>query len=217
MATMLGACWLVAMSANVHAATPHPAADIRAAAIAAIGAADADSEVVIDPALRLARCNQPLQAIASGPRTAQVRCDDTPGWRLYVPVRVRREADVVVLTAPAPAGVAISANQLSTQRRDVSRASGAPFTDPASLVGRIPNRALATGRVPTEADLASGTPLRRGDPVVLVSRTGGVEVRMQGRALGPDRAGGLVSVENLSSHRVLRGRVTAPGVVEVMP
>lgn len=214
---MLGAWWLIALSTNAHATTPQPVADIRAAAIAAIGAADADAETVIDPALRLARCHQPLQAIASGPRTAQVRCDDTPGWRLYVPVRVRREADVVVLTAPAPAGVAIAANQLSTQRRDVSRASGATFTDPAALVGRIPNRALATGRVPTEADLSSGTPLRRGDPVVLVSRTGGVEVRMQGRALGPDRAGGLVSVENLSSHRVLRGRVTAPGVVEVMP
>jgi flagella basal body P-ring formation protein FlgA len=216
MAAMLGAWWLLALS-NAHATTPHPAADIRAAAIAAIGAADADAEVVIDPALRLARCNQPLQAIASGPRTAQVRCDDTPGWRLYVPVRVRREADVVVLTSPAQAGVAIAANQLSLQRRDISRASGATFTDPAALVGRIPSRALATGRVPTEADLSSGTQLRRGDPVVLVSRTGGVEVRMQGRALGPDRAGGLVSVENLSSHRVLRGRVTAPGVVEVMP
>ncbi len=216
---MTGAWWLVALflSATAHATTPQPVADIRAAAIAAIGAADADADAVVDPALRLARCGQPLQAIASGPRTAQVRCDDTPGWRLYVPVRVRREADVVVLTAPAPAGVAITAGQLSVQRRDVSRASGATFSDPAALVGRIPTRALASGRAPTDADLSSGTPLRRGDPVVLVSRTGGVEVRMQGRALGPDRAGGLVSVENLSSHRVLRGRVTAPGVVEVTP
>jgi len=208
---------ILTLAANAHATTPQPAAEIRAAAIAAIGAADAEAEAVIDPALRLARCSVPLQAVASGPRTAQVRCDDTPGWRLYVPVRVRREADVVVLTASAPAGVAIAAGQLSIQRRDVSRASGTTFTDPAALVGRIPNRALATGLVPTEADLSTGTPLRRGDPVVLVSRAGGVEVRMQGRALGPDRAGGLVSVENLSSHKVLRGRVTSPGVVEVIP
>ncbi|HEY5803329.1 MAG TPA: flagellar basal body P-ring formation chaperone FlgA [Lysobacter sp.] len=203
--------------ASASATAPQPLAAVRAAAIAAVGAGDTEAQAVIDPALRLTRCGQPLQAVASGPRTAEVRCDDTPGWRLYVPVRVRREADVVVLTSPAASGVAIAASQLSVQRRDIGRANGATFSDPATLVGRIPNRALATGLVPTEADLALGTPLRRGDPVVLVSRTGGVEVRMQGRALGPDRAGGLVNVENVASRRVLRGRVTAQGVVEVIP
>lgn len=203
--------------AAAQAATPQPLASIRSAAIAAVGAGDAQAEATLDPALRLPQCRQPLKAVASGPRTAQVRCDDAPGWQLYVPVRVRREADVVVLTAPAAAGVAIAANQLSVQRRDIGRAGGATFSDPAALVGRTPNRALATGAVPIEADLSTGIPLRRGDPVVLVSRTGGVEVRMQGRALGPDRAGGMVTVENATSRRVLRGRVTAQGEVEVIP
>jgi flagella basal body P-ring formation protein FlgA len=192
--------------------------EIRAAAISALGAGDAQSaEAVLDPALYLAPCSQPLQAIASGPKTAQVRCADTPGWRLYVPVRVRREADVVVLSAPAASGVPIAANQLVVQRRDIGAAAGATFSDPAALVGRIPSRALAPGLVPTETDLATGTPLRRGDPVVLVSRTGGVEVRMPGRALGPAQAGGMVSVQNTSSNRVLRGRVAAEGVVELLP
>lgn len=216
---MTGGMLAIAMvaAATAHATTPQPLAEVRAVAIAAVGAAEIEAEAVVDPALRLARCGQPLQAVASGPRTAQVRCDDAPGWRLYVPVRVRREAEVVVMTSPAAAGVAIGANQLSLQRRDISRATGATFSDPAALVGRIPNRALATGLVPTEADLATGIPLRRGDPVVLLSRTGGVEVRMQGRALGLERAGGLVTVENLTSHRVVRGKVMGPGLVEVVP
>ena len=195
---------------------PHPLADIRAAAIAALGASHAQAQAALDPALRMARCTQPLQAVASGPRTAQVRCTDTPGWRLYVPVSVRREADVVVLTAPAASGVPIAASQLAVQRRDIGRASGPTFSDPVGLVGRIPSRALATGQVPTETDLAIGTPLRRGDPVVLVSRTGGVEVRMPGRALGPARTGGMVTVENTSSHKLLRGRVSAQGEIEVI-
>lgn len=210
--------WILLAAGQAAAAGPQPLDDIRTAAIAALGAADAQSaEAVLDPRLHLAQCSQPLQAIASGSKTALVRCADTPGWRLYVPVRVRRVADVVVLGTPAASGVPISANQLIVQRRDIGDAAGAAFSDPSALVGRIPNRALAPGVVPTEADLAIGRPLRRGDPVVLVSRTGGVEVRMPGRALGPARAGGMVAVENMSSHRVLRGRVAGEGVVELLP
>lgn len=206
-------------TASARAADPpqwQPLGEIRAAAIAALGAGEAESQATLDPALRLARCGQPLQAVASGSKMAQVRCADAPGWRLFVPVRIRREADVVVLTVAAASGVPIAANQLAVQRREVGQAAGTTFSDPAALVGRVPTRALAPGLVPTEADLSLGTPLRRGDPVVLVSRVGGVEVRMQGRAMGAAQAGGVVVVENTSSRRILRGRVVADGVVEVV-
>lgn len=197
---------------------PQPLEDIAAAAVAALGADDAASaEAVLAPSLRMAQCSQPLQAVATGPTTAQVRCDDTPGWKLYVPVRVRREAEVVVLRTPAASGVPITADQLVVQRRDIGAAAGATFADPSDLVGRVPSRALAPGVVPTEHDLSLGAPLRRGDPVVLVSRTGGVEVRVPGRALGPAQAGGRIGVENASSRRVLRGRLVAEGVVELLP
>lgn len=209
---------LVGAAGPALATTMQPLDTIAEAAIGALGAGDAQSaEAVLAPTLRLARCSQPLQAVATGPTTAQVRCDDSPGWKLYVPVRVRREAEVVVLRAPAASGVPITADQLVVQTRDIGDAAGATFTDPSALVGRVPSRALAPGVVPTEHDLSLGTPLRRGDPVVLVSRTGGVEVRMPGRALGPAQAGGRIGVENVSSRRVLRGRLVAEGIVELLP
>lgn len=205
------------LAGQSHATTPvftEPEA-IHAAAIGALGAA-VDAEATVDPRVRLAQCSQPLQAVATGSRTVQVRCGDSPGWRLYVPVSIRREADVVVLTAPARSGEPLAATQLAVQRRDMGQAAGAGFGDPAAVVGRTPRRALASGTAVTEADLAMGTPLRRGDPVVLVAKAGGIEVRMGGRALGPAGAGGVVTVENTGSRRVLRGRVVSEGVVEVM-
>lgn len=205
-------------SSRVEAREPQPLESIAEAAIAALGAGDAQSaEAVLAPSLRLARCGQPLQAVATGPTTAQVRCADSPGWHLYVPVRVRREADVVVLRTPAASGVPITADQLVVQTRDVGAAAGPTFSDPQALVGRVPTRALAPGVVPTEEDLSIGAPLRRGDPVVLVSRVGGVEVRVPGRALGPAQAGGRIGVQNVSSGRVLRGRLVGEGVVELLP
>jgi len=209
---------MAAVPALASSQAMQPLDSIREAAIAALGAGDAQSaEAVLAHSLRLRQCTQPLQAVATGPTTAQVRCDDSPGWKLYVPVRVRREAEVVVLRTPAASGVPITAEQLVVQRRDVGAAGGATFEDPASLVGRVPSRALAPGVVPTENDLSLGAPLRRGDPVVLVSRTGGVEVRMPGRALGPAQTGGRIGVENVSSRRVLRGRLVAEGLVELLP
>ena len=217
-ALALAALLAVAAALPAAAREPQPLEDIAAAAVSALGAGDAQSaEAVLAPSLRLARCSQPLQAVATGPTTAQVRCDDAPGWRLYVPVRVRREAEVVVLRTPAASGVPITADQLVVQTRDIGDAAGATFTDPQALVGRVPSRALAPGAVPTEHDLSLGAPLRRGDPVVLVSRVGGVEVRVPGRAMGPARAGGRIGVQNVSSGRVLRGRLVAEGTVELLP
>ena len=139
----------------------------------------------------------------------------TSGLELYYGARAR-EASWWCAHAAA-SGVPITAEQLVVQRRDIGAAGGATFEDPGALVGRVPSRALAPGVVPTENDLSLGAPLRRGDPVVLVSRTGGVEVRMPGRALGPAQTGGRIGVENVSSRRVLRGRLIAEGLVELLP
>src|SRR5690606_22679062 len=126
---------LVGAAGPALATTMQPLDSIAEAAVAAVGAGDAPSaEAVLAHSLRLRRCTQPLQAVATGPTTAQVRCDDSPGWKLYVPVRVRREAEVVVLRSPAAAGVPITADQLVVQRRDIGAEGGATFVDPSTLV-----------------------------------------------------------------------------------
>ncbi|GHA89292.1 flagellar basal body P-ring formation chaperone FlgA [Cognatilysobacter bugurensis] len=207
---------LVLFATYAAARTPHSVDDIRAAAIAALGADPAAATASVAATLRFPQCTQPLEAVATGAQTAQVRCADAPGWKLYVPVRVRREADVVVLRGPVRAGQPISADQLVVQRRDLGAGTAPAFTDPAQLVGMTPSKAMAAGTTLTATDVMQGPPLRRGDPVVLLTRVGGVEVRMAGRALGPAGAGGIVSAENVDSRRVVRGRVSAPGVVEIM-
>lgn len=187
---------------------------IRGAALEALGVAGTGSQAMVDSALRLAACTTALQATPTGPRTVQVRCADTPGWRLYVPVRVRREAEVVVLTRPVPAGQAITADHVTVRRRDVGHNASA-YSDTSAVIGMTAVQGLAPGAALNSSDLARGALLERGDPVVLVSRAGGIEVRMTGRALGRAAPGDTVSVENLGSRRIIRGRLIGDGVVEV--
>ena len=67
-----------------------------------------------------------------------------------------------------------------------------------------------------EENPALAVMVKRGDPVVLRASLGGTEVRMGGKALGQARAGGILNVENDSSHRIIRGRLAADGTVEVV-
>lgn len=188
---------------------------IAAVAIAALGADAGNAEATVDPALRMAACGQVLQAVPTSARVVEVRCPDEPGWRLYVPVQVRRVADVVVLTEPVRAGETITADMLTVRKRDMAGESPG-IADPAAVIGRAPRHGMALGAALSETDLAEGALLRRGDPVVLVSRFGGIEVRVAGRALGRASPGGAVSVENIQSRRIIRGRLVGDGIVEVL-
>lgn len=207
---------LVFIPPAVLAANWEAHARIREAASAAVGGRVPAGDVLVAPELRLAACAQPLQAVAAGPRNVEVRCPDSPGWRTFVPLRLRDEAAVVVLARAARAGQPLQADQLALQPRDVATVSGTPFADARDAVGRIPRRGLPPGAVLTEQLLAREVVLRRGDPVMLVSRQQGIEVRAPGRVLGNAAAGATVAVENLASRRIIKGRANADGEVEVL-
>ena len=187
---------------------------IRDAAIAAM-AANGQAIAAVDSNLRMPACAQPLAATVAGPASVAVRCADTPGWQLYVPVRVRREADVVVLAKPVRGDEPIGPEHLAVQRRELGAGTGPVVTDPAAVVGKRLRRAMPAGAMLAADDVGGEDALRRGDPVTLVSRAGGMEVRMGGRAMGVGKVGSTISVENTASRRIIRGRVVGPGLVEV--
>lgn len=211
-------CALAGWPAAAGAAEFEPVAAIRAAAIGAVldaGESDAQVDATLDSALRLPRCENGLQARATGPATVEVVCTDAAGWRLFVPVRVRRSQRVLVLTRPVSAGETINADALTLETRDAGRLSGSTLSDPAQAIGRSVRRTLMAGAVLDPGDLVSSRLVRRGDNVTLIARTGAIEVRMMGRALGEAGANERVSVENLSSRRIIQGVVAANGDVVV--
>ncbi len=204
--------FLLALPMTVLAAGGfQPVESIRDAALGAV--AGGQAEVNLDPALRMPACGQELQAQQASAGTVEVSCPG--GWRLYVPVKLRRSQQVLVLARGVAAGEALAPEALVVETRDASRIAGAALADPAQAVGRVARRVLPAGTVLSAADLTAPRLVRRGDQVALVSRRGGVEVRVAGRALGDAGENERVAVENLSSRRVLQGRVGPGGDVLV--
>ncbi|ATD67693.1 flagella basal body P-ring formation protein FlgA [Luteimonas chenhongjianii] len=203
---------LAAWGASAVANPFQPVESIRAAALSTAEAGE-EADASLDPALRMPRCAQALQARRTGAATVEVACPE--GWRLFVPLRVRRQQSVLVLSRSVAAGEAITADTFMTQQRDATRIAGAAIADPAEAIGRSARRTLVAGSVLTAGDLVTPRLVRRGDTIALVSSQGGIEVRMAGRALADAGVRERVSVENLSSRRVVQGTVDEAGDVRV--
>lgn len=195
-----------------------PVESIRDAALATVADRDAPgvrAEAAVDPALRLPRCAEPLQANPGHGGTVEVGCASA-GWRLYIPVRVQRLQPVLVLTRAISAGEPIPPDAVQVEQRDVSRLAGGSFADPTQIADRVARRVLMAGSVLSPADVVPPRTVRRGDSVTLVARYGAVEVRASGRALGEAGLDERVSVENLGSRRVVQGVVRPNGEVLVL-
>lgn len=191
-----------------------PVDSIRAAALTTLAPGE-EGEAGVDAGLRLPACPVALQARATANTTVEVACPQAGGWRLFVPVKVRREQGVLVLNRGVAAGETLGLADISTVKRDTARIAGAVLSQPDAAVGRVARRALAAGSLLSANDLVAPRIVRRGDSVALVARRGGVEVRMAGKALGDAGEGERVSVENLSSRRVMQGVATSTGDVLV--
>jgi len=208
-------CLLLCLPGVLAAAAIEPVAAIRAAALSLLETeARANAEITLDANLRMPQCGKPLQARYSGAGTVEVSCPG--GWRLYVPMRLRRQAQVLVLTRAIAAGQRISADMLVRESRDTTRLIGAPLSDPDQATGQLARRALPAGSVLVASHLRAPDLIDRGDPVILVSRQHGIEVRMAARALTAAAAGERISAENLSSKRRVQGVVMDDGEVRVL-
>lgn len=210
---------------SAEAADFQPVDSLRQAAEAFVRAqAGAGADVVadsVDARMRLPACAAPLDTSStnggggSARWTVSVRCSAPQAWAVYVPVRVVRRAAVVVAARDLPAGSVLSAADLRVEVRDTGSLSQGYVGDPAQVVGQVLSRPLAAGTSLTPAGLAQAAVVRRGDLVTLVSRSGGFEVRGQGKALANAAPGERLSVENNSSRRIVQGQVAADGTVEI--
>ncbi len=175
----------------------------------------------LDSRLRLPRCSEPLRTfLAPGSRTlgnttVGVRCRAPRPWTIYVPARVSMYRKVLVATRPLPRGTRLSAADVRMTRKDVDNLAYGYLTDPTAVQGKLLRRLVPAGMALDPEMLESPPLVKRGQQVVLLAETGGLQVRMTGLALATGAAGDSIKVRNLSSRRVVEGVIVRTGVVRV--
>lgn len=169
----------------------------------------------LDPRLQLPLCEDALQTSGLGQSThsVAVRCTQ-PSWVIYVPVRSRQRQNVVVLRNNLASGSMPTAADLAIEERELGP-NQMFFRDTSQISGRVLRRPLMAGSILSPDLLSAPTKVRRGDAVTLLGRAGGMEVRVQGRALADGQEGQSIQVQNISSGRIVGGTVRSEGLVEV--
>ncbi|MFC0250574.1 flagellar basal body P-ring formation chaperone FlgA [Massilia consociata] len=163
-------------------------------------------------------CNAPVEVDALDTRQYArmrfvARCPDPRGWRHDFVVRARVSAMVAVTAAPIGPNQVLGDADVTLERRDVTLISDA-IGVPEDAVGRSSRRSLRAGEVLRSGQLAAPILVKRGDQVLMVARTDGIEVSMAGEALDAGAQGAVVRVRNVASGQVVRMRVAGAGTVE---
>ena len=227
--------WLVAVLALLsgHALAAdtawHPTADIAATAESYLqqrvgNTADRTTAqaAALDPRHRLARCDRPLEAfLRPGARISArtvvgVRCTGSKPWKLYVPVNVVVTREVLIAKRTLPRGHLLTAADFTVESRDVSRLLSGYVSDPDALVGQKLKTQLIAGRLLTPSMLEADAAVRRGQTVTIIATSGGIAVRMSGKALMDGALNQRIRVQNLNSGRVVEGIVRSREHVEVL-
>lgn len=176
----------------------------------------------LDSRLKLARCDQPLQAFTS-PNTEirqnlviGVRCRGSQPWKVYIPVRLSAQRQILVASRPLSRGTTLSAADVRLEEKDITTTRGAYLTEAAQLTGKVLKRTVPEGRVLTVDLLNEAEVIKRGQRVTLRVEQAGFVVHMAGTALSNGTINERIRVENASSRRTVEGIVRSPEVVEVV-
>jgi len=185
---------------------------------------NADTRIEIgrlDSRLQLRRCAHPPTAQmapggrTSGNTTVNVRCSAPVSWSIFVPVRIERYADAVVVARPISNKQTIQPSDLRIERTEMSRLSRGYFSDFKSVVGLQTRRALTPGQVVLPGHLTQPRLVERGQLVTLYATRPGLTVRMKGIALEDGQEGERIRVRNRSSKRIVEGIVDPTGGVHI--
>lgn len=171
--------------------------------------------------MQLRHCARPVDATpAPGVRLPNrivfvLQCTSPETWRLYVPVTVVGVTPVVVAAHAIVAGTVLTARDLTLASRNLTGLPPGYLDSPTIAIGLTAARPVAQGEILTNQMLLGNEAVTRGERVTLVAKSGGISVRMAGRALADGFVNQRVRVENLSSGKVVEGIARANHTVRI--
>lgn len=172
----------------------------------------------IDQHLNLATCKQALALNIKGSgeirrnTTVDVTCPDSPGWHIFVPVKIRIQKPVVAAATPIAKGTILSAENLTVAYIDSFLLNGGMTTDMAVLIGARSKRELKANQPIRQDQICV---VCRDDSVEIIAEKGTMQIKTSGRALQDGSLNDTIRVQNSRSQRIISAVVSAVGQVKV--
>jgi flagella basal body P-ring formation protein FlgA len=143
------------------------------------------------------------------------KVDDKVVKNMSVRGKVEAMAKVVVAAEPLKKGLILGPQHLQIAAMDIGEITDAEL-DTHKLIGLQLTRAVAGGS-PVLGSNAEPLPVvRRGQKVKMIVETGVMHLTATGLAHSDGKLDQTIKVQNINSNKTVHGRVTGPGVVEVL-
>jgi flagella basal body P-ring formation protein FlgA len=136
-----------------------------------------------------------------------VRADGVNFAKIPVQFEVKRFLPVVVVAENLNAGEILSPRSIRLETMDVGKMQAGYLTDIQKAIGLQARYAITPGTILHERALSRPILVKQGEMVRIAARIGEIEVSANGLAMSRGAAGDLIRVQNLTTKRMLTGRV----------
>lgn len=175
-----------------------------------------------DKRLKLEYCPTPLHIDKRSRRrnvgrmTFQVSCSNiAKPWRVYVSVELKAFKEIVVTASPIPKGSQITANMLVLALRDITNEHRGYYDSINRVVGSSARFGIAGNKVLRPGNILPPKLITKGEKVIINAEMSGIKINTYGLALSHGALGELIRVRNLSSNKIVEGRVVGAGKIAV--
>lgn len=129
-------------------------------------------------------------------------------------LQVKAVADVLIAKTIIRQGEALTAENTSWEKRDISRSADAILADQEArdLVAR---HSIRQGCTICEADVTQPAAVRKGDSISLIVKCGGIKLHTTAEAKQSGKVGDTIAVRSTVSNEDVRAEITEPGVAEI--
>lgn len=157
---------------------------------------------------------QPAGASMLGRTTIGVRCNEKPGWSVFIQAEIRVSATLLVASRPLAQNSVLAEGDFTLQNGEL----GQPglLTDPTQAIGKTLKFGIGAGQVLRQDMLRAPFVVLQNQAVDVLVHGDGFTVRASGQALANVSEGQSVQVR-MASGQVIRGNAAADGTVEVRP
>lgn len=168
----------------------------------------------LDPRLRLHQCSSNLQTFWPmerknfGKVTIGIRCNGEKPWKIFMGAHLHIYKYVWVSKFPLSRGQLIANEDISKEKRDITKLSSGYIPAKDSLVGMQLKRSVGAEQVLSNTMITSQKVIKRGDRIAIISKFGGIVVRATGIALSDGAKGEKIRVRNTSSKREIEAYVS---------
>lgn len=171
----------------------------------------------IDPRTLLPACTalegfMPNGAKLIGKTSIGVRCNEKPGWSVFVQATIKVSADLLVANRPLSQGLVLSADDFSVQGGELGQTG--ILTAPEQAIGKTLKFAIGAGQVLRSDMLRPDFVIKQGQTVRLYARANGFVVSSEGQALNDATEGQAVRIKTASG-QVVSAIASKEGSAEV--